>query len=69
MNSHDSNFIPLSEEQIEHIAEKAAAKAVEKLTDKVYRDVGRNVVEKMLWIVGVLVVGGYMWAQAKGIIK
>ena len=59
----------LTEELIEEIAERAAARAVEKLTDHAYRAVGKSVVEKLFWIVGVLCAGGYLWAQGKGLIK
>ena len=59
----------LTNEQIDEIAERAAAKAVEKLTDHAYRAVGKSIVEKLFWIVGVLCAGGYLWAQGKGWIK
>jgi hypothetical protein len=39
---------PLSDEQIELIAERAAEKALE----KVYASVGKSVVHKILWLVG-----------------
>lgn len=59
----------ITDELIEEIAERAAARAVEKLTDHAYRAVGKSVVEKLFWIVGVLCAGGYLWAQGKGLIK
>jgi 3-methyladenine DNA glycosylase Tag len=59
----------LTEEQIDHIAEKAAEKAVEKLMDKGFKAVGKTVVEKLFWIVGVVSLGLYFWLQAKGIVK
>ena len=65
----ESDFTPLTDAQVEKIAEKAADKAVAKLTDRVYRDVGRNVVQKLFWIVGVLTVALWLWLQSKGIIK
>ncbi len=39
---------PLSEEQIDAIAERAAEKALE----KVYAQIGKSVVHKLLWLVG-----------------
>jgi len=39
---------PLTEEQIEAIAERAAEKALE----KVYASIGRSVVTRLLWLVG-----------------
>ena len=60
---------PLTELQIDEIAEKAAEKAIEKLTAHVYQEVGRSVVSKFVWILGALTVGVYLWAQSKGFIK
>lgn len=65
----ESNFSPLTEAQIDDIAEKAANKAVAKLTDRVYRDVGKSVIEKFAWIVGVSAIALFLWLQAKGLIK
>lgn len=62
----------LTEEQIEQIAERAAKKAAEKvmkdLTDHMYRQVGKSVVSKLFWIVGVISVGLYMWLKQKGLV-
>lgn len=65
----DSNWGPLTDEQVEKIAEKAADKAVAKLTDKVYLEVGRSVVQKIVYILGVTAVALFLWAQSKGLIK
>jgi hypothetical protein len=63
---------PLTEEQIEHIAERAAEKAAEKvmktLTDHMYREVGKGVVSKLFWIIGVISIGLYMWLKQKGLV-
>jgi len=66
---NDSNFAPLTDEQIERIAERAAEKAVTKLTDHVYREVGKSIVQKFIYIVGVTAVAFFLWAQSKGLIK
>lgn len=60
--------LPLSEGQIEEIAEKAAEKAIEKLTNHVYREVGRSVVSKLFYIVGACSLGAYLWLKNKGIL-
>jgi len=60
--------IPLSETQIEAIAEKAAEKAIEKLTSDVYKAVGRSVISKFLWIVGASAVAVYLWAKKTGLV-
>lgn len=61
----------LTDDQIEDIAdiaEKAAEKAIEKLTGDVYKAVGKSVVSKFLWIVGALSVGAYLWLKKTGIV-
>jgi hypothetical protein len=59
----------LSEAQIEEIAERAAKKAVEKLTHAFYREVGKSVVEKFLFIIGILAVGLMFWMAGRGYIS
>lgn len=65
----ETPFSPLTEAQIEEIAERAANKAVAKLTDQVYREVGKNVIQKFTYIVGAIAVALFLWLQTKGIIK
>jgi len=48
MNNHQ-----LTDAEIEIIAERAAEKAIE----KVYTELGRSVANKLLWFLGVAVVG------------
>lgn len=55
----------LTDEQMDAIAEKAAAKALE----KVYAEVGKSIVHKLMWFVGVAAVGIVMFLSGKGIIK
>ena len=54
---------PLTEEQIEAIAERAAEKALE----KVYASIGKSVVTKFLWLVGASVLA--LAAYLKGVGK
>lgn len=58
----------LTEDQIEEIAERAAERAMQKLADHMYKQVGKSVVSKLFWIVGVISVGLYLWLKQKGII-
>lgn len=58
----------LSDEQIEDIAEKAAEKAIEKLTGDVYKAVGKGVVSKLLWIVGACAIGFWLWIKKQGLV-
>jgi predicted thioredoxin/glutaredoxin len=67
MNSK-SDFAHLTEEQIEEIAERAAERAMKKLTDHMYKEVGRGVVNKLFWIIGVISVGLYLWLKQKGVL-
>jgi len=64
VDRRQANF-QLAEEQIERIAEKAATKALGKLTDLAYREVGRSVISKLFWITGVLSVGLYLYAKSR----
>ena len=64
---HD--YLMRDDNAIEEIAERAAKKAVAKMTDNLYKDIGRGVVAKTTWIVGVVTVGMYFWLQGKGFIK
>ncbi len=60
--------LPLSEDQIEEIAEKAAEKAIEKLTNHVYQEVGKSIVSKALYLIGASALGIYLWLKSKGIV-
>jgi len=61
--------ITLTDEEIDLIAEKAAEKAVAKMTSMVYREVGRTIVQRFFWIVGLSAIGVYIYLQQKGFIK
>ncbi|HKZ38586.1 MAG TPA: hypothetical protein VJ184_13090 [Chryseolinea sp.] len=56
---------PISEELIDHIAEKAAEKAF----SKVYEQVGKSVLNRLAWLVGAIVIGLFIWLANKGFIK
>lgn len=58
----------LTQEDIEKIAEQAADKAVNKMTNQAYQAIGKGVVSRFLWIVGVITVGFAAWLHTKGII-
>lgn len=53
----------LTDDEMDAIAEKAAVKALE----KVYAEVGRNIVRKIIWGIGVATVAVLMWMGSKGI--
>ena len=56
----------LTDDQLNQVAERAASKAMEKITGQLYAEVGKAFIAKVIWIVGVLVVGAVIWAQSKG---
>lgn len=53
----------------EQIIEQSAERAAEKLTNDLYRAVGKSVLQKITVAIGVLVVGALMWLELKGVIK
>lgn len=62
---HHSQPVSLTQDQIEEIASRAADKAIERITQQVYQQVGRSVINKLLWIIGSLAVGAYLWLNDK----
>lgn len=56
----------LTEEEIDMIAEKAAQKAIAKMTGAVYQEVGRTVISKFFFIIGLLAVGAFAGIKAMG---
>ena len=44
----------LTDEQIEQIAQKAAELAVQKMTTEIYATVGKGVLHKLFWGIGVI---------------
>ena len=59
----------LSEEQINDIAERAADKAVEKITNHLYQEIGKTLIQKTLWLIGVCFFGLGLWLNSKGLFK
>lgn len=60
--------LQLSDDHIEEIAERAAEKAVKKMTDQVYKAVGKSVLQKLFYITGAICLAGYFWLQSKGLL-
>lgn len=52
---------PLTPEQIDAIAEKAARRALQ----IVYAEVGASVIKKITWIIGVVAIGFMLWLAGK----
>ncbi len=62
MSTSERRMETISEEDIERIADKA----VEKAMDRLYREVGKSILQKFIWLVGVGTVALYMWIQGRG---
>lgn len=56
--------VPLTDAQIEAIAERAAEVAL----NKVYTEVGRSVLKRLAWLTGAAVIGLAMWLAGHGVI-
>ena len=52
----------ISEDDIEKIADRAVEKAMERL----YLEVGKGILQKFIWLVGVGTVAMDMWIQGRG---
>lgn len=52
---------PLTDAQIDAIAEKAARRALQ----IVYAEIGQNVLRKLAWLIGVVVIGLALWLAGK----
>lgn len=52
---------PLTEQQIDHIAEMAARRALQ----IVYAEIGQNVLRKLAWLCGVVVIGLALWLAGR----
>lgn len=55
----DARVIVLSEAQIDHIAKR--------VEDRFYARVGRKLVERVLWGIGICIVAFATWLSAKGV--
>lgn len=56
----------LTEDDIDEIAEKAAERAIQKMTAHVYQEVGRSLISRFLWLVGAVFIGFAAWLHTKG---
>lgn len=63
MGQQDEKRSPvISEEQFEAIAERAAERALA----KVYEQIGRSIVTKILWVVGAAALAVAAWMKGSG---
>lgn len=59
-NERRSGYVSISEQDIENIAERAATKALE----KVYSEIGKSVVQKVLYLVGAVCIAVAAWVSS-----
>jgi hypothetical protein len=57
----DHEPIHLTEAQIDHIVDRA----VNKVFDRIYAEVGRSVLKKLAWAVGLIITGLALWVAGK----
>jgi hypothetical protein len=57
--------LPITDDQLDLIVERA----VDKVFDRIYADVGRSVMKKLTWAVGLIVTGLLVWLAGKGVVK
>lgn len=71
--NNDNDPIHLSPKQLDEIvnmaAERAARRAAELVKAEFFQAFGRSIFDKLLWMIGAVVVALYLWAQSKGLIK
>lgn len=53
--------IPLTDTQMDAIAERAARRALE----MVYAEIGQSVMKKVAWIIGIVILGAMLWLAGK----
>lgn len=56
----------ISREEARRIAVEAAEEALKKQTDKFYTDVGRGIIQKLIWFVGLVGVAVVLYLNSRG---
>jgi len=59
----------LDDEALERLATRAADLAVERMTNNAYRAIGKGLVERLLWLIGLIASALYLWGVNQGWIK
>lgn len=61
--------MPMSDTELDRLAERAADRAVKKITEEAYREVGKRTLRGMTYIAGVLTVAAVIWLSNHGYFK
>jgi hypothetical protein len=56
----------MTDDEIERVTDLAAEKAVDKALDKMYSEIGKGVLKKAVWIVGIGIVALWIWLGNHG---
>lgn len=65
---YDGGGVTLNQAQLEEIVEHAAEKAVEKMQDAFFRELGKRSFQFLIWAGGVGTIAAFAWAQTKGLL-
>lgn len=58
----------VNDEAFERLTDEVANKVIERLENKLYLRIGRGVVHKVLWLIGLCTVSVAAWMHSKGLI-
>lgn len=56
----------ITEDDVERIAESAATRAIQKMKDEFYKEVGKSFLGKLFILTGMVLVGIAGWLHSKG---
>ena len=56
------HHLPITDAQLDHIVERA----VDKVFERIYAEVGKSVVKKLMWVVGLCATAFAIWLMGKG---
>lgn len=69
MTDENTKTHSLTDAEIDQIAERAAHKAFETMTTRVFIFVGKGLLERLFWIIGIITLSMYFWLKSKGVIE
>jgi hypothetical protein len=66
---NQEKVMSMTEAEMDQLAEKAAEKAIKRMTEEAYREVGRQTLKGVTYIVGVLTLVCIIWLANHGYLK
>ena len=57
------------EELLERVAKRASEETINEFEKRIVMRVGRTVLSKVLWVLGALIVGAFIWGTTNGWLK